>query len=378
MTSIESRKLLGPTLRRLSFSERIGFYSNFHARNFAAGLVRRYLEMRARISGRSFRCRALSGESNYNISINADLSVSCNCDDIYGQGRLGSMKLMTFREIFSGPTAKKFRRQLADGRIPITKCVTCPELEKVPKRDGEYWVTHYELPVDGVMFENNAGCNLSCTGCGRAFRPLEELKIGVTNLEKVAREIAVMGIKRISFFSLGEPFMSKNIFEEMRIIRKYNPNILILTSTNGVLLDSDEKRRAALLMDEVTFSVDGCSQESLVRYQVGSDFSKAYDNMCRLVDLRNRTDGASTVIMWKYVVFNWNDSAHYLERTRELAEKAGVDVLHFTFTLNPFFGISWRFLFAAHWKELSPMKFKRREIDYTGKNRPWAIKVLDT
>lgn len=67
----------------------------------------------------------------------------------------------------------------------------------------------------------------------------------IRNVERVAREIADIGVKRLSFFSLGEPFMSKNIREEIEIIRKFNPKMQILTSTNGVLSDSDEKRRAA-------------------------------------------------------------------------------------------------------------------------------------
>lgn len=120
-------------------------------------------------------------------------------------------------------------------------------------------------------------------------------------------------------------------------------------------------------MDEIHFSLDGCSQESVIKYQVGSNFDIAYDNLCRLVELRNCTKESSTVIIWKYVVFNWNDSAFDLAKTRKLADNAGVDVLRFTFTTNPFYGISWRFLFSSHWRSFAPIRNNIRQIEIAGK-----------
>jgi len=40
-----------------------------------------YLEWKAWLRGERFHCRALAGESEYNICINCDLTVSCSCQD---------------------------------------------------------------------------------------------------------------------------------------------------------------------------------------------------------------------------------------------------------------------------------------------------------
>jgi hypothetical protein len=64
------------------------------------GLARMW---RARARGQKFVCEALSGRSEYNISINADMTVSCNCNDQDGAGQLGDLDSHSFGEIFSGP-----------------------------------------------------------------------------------------------------------------------------------------------------------------------------------------------------------------------------------------------------------------------------------
>jgi MoaA/NifB/PqqE/SkfB family radical SAM enzyme len=156
--------------------------------------------------------------------------------------------------------------------------------------------------------------------------------------------------------------MSRNILEELQVIREALPAVEISTSTNGVMVNSEDKRRAALLMDRVVFSIDGCSQETLTRYQIGSDFDKAYENLCRLVELRDREGRIKPRIVWKYVVFKWNDRAEHLERVTELARKAQVDALEFLFTLNPYWAISWRFFTASHWRKLGPVQGKQRVI----------------
>ena len=42
-------------------------------------MLSHWLEWRAKITRRKYYCQALAGESEYNIAINSDLTVSCNC-----------------------------------------------------------------------------------------------------------------------------------------------------------------------------------------------------------------------------------------------------------------------------------------------------------
>src|SRR6266850_786761 len=94
-----------------------------------------YYEWSARLKGQRFACRALAGESEYNLTINCDQTVSCNCQDYNGSGHIGDLKHNSFEEVFFGPVAQRFRAELAKGKLPIRSCARCGDLMRVPKSD---------------------------------------------------------------------------------------------------------------------------------------------------------------------------------------------------------------------------------------------------
>jgi len=186
------------------------------------------------------------------------------------------------------------------------------------------------------MVENTAMCNLRCGLCRRkellALR--RQPSLSLEDVAHVSRMLAEYGIEQVAFFNLGEPFLSPDILSEIRLLRRHNPALRILTSTNGLLLDNEAKIEAALLTDYVYFSIDGVSQDTLVRYQVGGSFDRQYGNMKALVEQRNHrkaTDRTVRVplVEWKYVFFRWNDHLDHLTQAWELAQEAGVDRLTF-------------------------------------------------
>ena len=65
--------------------------------------LKRWMELMAKVKGERFYCRALAGESEYNITINCDLTVSCSCQDYDGSGHLGDLNKASFQEVFFGP-----------------------------------------------------------------------------------------------------------------------------------------------------------------------------------------------------------------------------------------------------------------------------------
>jgi pyruvate-formate lyase-activating enzyme len=294
--------------------------------------------LRGQSGPRCYSCRALTGASDYSICINADLTVSCNCQDFSGLGHIGDLRSGSLAEIFSGPKVAEFLRRLAEGEFPTDVCGTCPELVVLARSDAASAPKQGSLPTRGLMLENTALCNFKCELC-RDKRPglialRDHPSITLDDLREVSRILRDNHIERLFYFNLGEPFLSPRILEEIQIIREFNPDIWIVMSTNGVVLNTEEKREAALLMDYVYFSIDGVDQESVQRYQIGGDFEKAYQNVKSLVEQRDAhprtSDGTKLpVIEWKYVMFRWNDEKQQVRRALELAREAGVDVLEF-------------------------------------------------
>src|SRR5262249_23668877 len=95
--------------------------------------LKKYMEWMARLKGQRFYCKALGGESDYKITVNCDPTVSCSCQDYDGSGHLGDLNKNSFKEVFFGPVARKFREDLAKGKLPIDTCTRCGDLHRVSR-----------------------------------------------------------------------------------------------------------------------------------------------------------------------------------------------------------------------------------------------------
>jgi wyosine [tRNA(Phe)-imidazoG37] synthetase (radical SAM superfamily) len=182
-------------------------------------------------------------------------------------------------------------------------------------------------------------------------------------MHKVSSIVKNYGIEMVSFLNLGEPFLCRQVGEQLAILRNENPGIFIVSHSNGLLIDTDEKRNAAMLLDEILFSIDGADQASYVKYQRGGDFEKAYSNMKSLIDYRNKRNSKKPRIKWKYILFNWNDKNELVASAIELAKQANVDALIFTPTLGPIWGISFRYYFTRSFERIGVRTWAGREIE---------------
>ena len=368
-------------------------------------LMRRRLEWAARLRGERFYCRALGGESDYNITINCDLTVSCSCQDYDGSGHIGDLNKNSFPEIFFGPVAQRFREELAKGKLPIMTCARCGDLTRVPKSQSRavtgvpgkepaagagagdktpasaaereldqqiYAGAKPRLPYRGMLLENTVRCNIDCIGCDRqsAARIRTTLQMDLQKLSRMADLVHDLGLQQLFYLNLGEPFLSPNIGPELALLRQKNPDCRIVISTNGIVLNTDAKREAALYASNIVFSIAGVNDTMLKKYEHHGSFPKAYDNMKALVAYRNAKGLDAPLLEWKYLLFNWNDHPQTIKQAIEMAKVAGVDMISFWPTHNPFFGISYRYK-LGQFNHIGVKSWKGREVDL----RPKAMVV---
>ena len=307
------------------------------------------LETQAKISGRGFTCDALDGVSEYNITINSDLTVSCNCQDYETTGQIGSLRDKSFEEVFFGKKAQHFRDELAAGRMPIPTCTRCGDLKRLPKTEKGKRAEPPKprLPYRGILLENTVRCNVDCTGCARenaaSLRVNKQLNMPLSDMDRMTDIVARLGLRQVFYLNLGEPFLSPNIGEELAMLRRKSPDCRIVTSSNGVLLNNDVKREAALTFSHIFFSVHGISNEMSEKYMHRGNFEKAYENMKQMAAYRDARGLTDPILEWKYLLFNWNDHPRHIERAIEMARAAKLDFISFWPTNNPFWGMSWRY-----------------------------------
>ena len=316
---------------------------NTNLYNLAALIARhirkKFKEIYCLLTNKKFYCASLQGKSIHGITVNSDLTVSCNCSDIYGHGKIGDLKSENFEDIFKNKTVKSLRKNLQKGKLPIMDCVTCRNLFPIKKSTK---TPAYILPRF-LLIENTVACNLNCIACNRkkVMANRKKLSMSLDDIKYLSQKLKTVNPRSIHYYNQGEPFISKNIKKEITILKKDHPQTEITTSTNSLLINSDEKRQAAMLFDHIYFSIDGATQASVEKYQKGSDFKKAYKNMTDLVKFRGKKN--KPVIEWKYVLFRWNDRHQQLKKAAHLAKKSGVDLISFIKTLNPIYGFSYRF-----------------------------------
>jgi len=335
----------------------------FAKRQAALHLLRRVREWAARARGRAFGCRALAGSLRAGVFVNCDMTVSCNCQDFDLSGRLGDLRRQRLEDILAGRKAQQFRQMLAAGRLPIPRCAACSALEELPAAQAQQLARCWTMPR-GLGVENTVVCNLRCRSCCRrqVMQRRARHRLSLADLQEVSRTLARLGATFCAYYNLGEPFASPTILAELEILRQHNPQLEIFSSTNGLLLDDDQKQQAALLMDHLVFSIDGISTPMVQRYQRGGDFDRAYENLRALVARRNAQGRRRPLIAWKYVVFRWNHHPRTIRRALEMAELAGVDYFQLTFARTPLTGVSWRFHFSPFYRRLAPREGRFRNV----------------
>jgi len=303
------------------------------------------LEIKAKLLQKSFICNALAGDSYYNISINSDLGISCHCNDWKGVGKIGNLKKNKLIQIFNNKKTNMIRKNLANQKIPLINCCYCSDLKLTDKKTAKEYAKKFNTPNKGIMIENTNLCNLNCLSCQRKKINSLRKQHFFTNKDilRVAKTLKENKIKNVVFFTLGEPFLSKNIENELKTIRKYNQDISIVTSTNGMLIGKN-KINAALLFNQIYFSIHGSDQKTAEKYQKNIDFNKSYNNMKKLADIIDSKKLKQPKIIWKYVLFNWNDSKKSVKQAIQLAKKTKIDKIIFEKTLYPTIGISLKYL----------------------------------
>jgi len=149
------------------------------------------------------------------------------------------------------------------------------------------------------------------------------------------------------------------------------PHIYLYTSTNGLAFTEEKVRQLARSgIDEVTFSLDGSSQEAYVKYRQRGNFDKAIVNLKALIDEKAKSGRDVPFVNWRYILFKWNDSDEEMARARQMAADLGVDRLCWELTDHPEDSFSRRF--APGTPDHEQIKYEVWDISGLGNAIPGA------
>jgi pyruvate-formate lyase-activating enzyme len=266
------------------------------------------------------------------IAVLSDGTAVCACIDAEKSNPLGNFKTQTLDEIWNGARYQGLRKAIRKNIDAVPICRGCPNRISAPPPAENA----PPPPKPRVLYlESYAGCNLECPGCNRPGieGSRTELALDFETYKKVIDSLSPT-LAYMEFHLGGENYMHKQASAMVRYCRDKNPSCKILSSTNGHFFHTDERAREALDsgIDCLIFSVDGAYQESYEKYRVNGRIDRVFDGIRRVARLKRELGRSSPLVVWRYILFAWNDSAAEMQHARELAKELGVD--HLTWHLN--------------------------------------------
>lgn len=276
-----------------------------------------------------------------------DGRIVCGCADPYAKRVLGDFRATTLTNIWRGPLATELREDINTGGSPF--CGDCPLKEPLAD-DQPPPVRDLNVPAlpNRLYIECTAACNISCfqACCAPETGITRTRQAGMLDWDLFTRAIDEAGpsLVRVDFFNYGEAFLHKRAVEMCEYIKTKFPHIYLYTSTNGLALNEEKARRLVHSgIDEVTFSIDGASQDTYARYRQRGKFDVAIANLRAMADEKATSGRDVPQINWRYILFKWNDSDEEMARARRLAADIGVDRLCWEITDHPEDSFSRRF-----------------------------------
>ena len=222
--------------------------------------------------------------------------------------------------------------------------------------------SHFGYPFV-VGIETTNLCNLECplcpTGRGEVGRRKQSMTLARFQqvIDEIGRYVYVANLQ-----NWGEPLLAKDVWR--MIAYCHARRIYTAVETNGNYPESLNERLIDAHLDQITFAIDGSTQEIYEAYRVGGRLDLLLRNLRALLKRKAERDVAHPFVEIQFLVFEHNRDD--LPRVRALAEELGVDGL----------------LVRAANKPGNQLNARRHYMWRTGKNHfcdlPWRSAIINS
>ncbi len=255
--------------------------------------------------------------------------------------------------LFHSPELVHIRESLRAGTLPFPGlCEGCAVLGH-----GELPTASKPTAIQILHLEASYLCHLSCPQCIpaklRHSMSAPPYNMSTAMLRSLMEQLLSEGVKIvriIHFEGRGDPLVNPKLGELILLSKQYFPNAVSMITTHASYPYKSWLTTCSL--DILRASIDGAFADSYEKYRIGGRLDKALCFLRNLCNERRRSEKRMKVI-WKYILFEWNDSDEEIRHAASLATELECD-LQFVLTHTP--GRSKRFadhnLFKQHLREI--------------------------
>lgn len=224
---------------------------------------------------------------------------------------------------------RHIRASLARGAMPWPdKCPHCAFF-----RPNESYADRLaQKHIRKLQVEPSLPCRLRCPGCTSwnqtRIRPAPlQMELHVFERLLVQLKAEQFAVDEIEYCGQGEPLLHPHFSGFVRLGFQYFPQ------TRQRLITSGNFDYTAVIPatppNEVMVSCDGLFPASYERYRMGGKVDRPLQFMRDAVRCGN---GEFPAVVWKYILFEWNDGPEEIRAAQELAQEIGVAVMLFVYT----------------------------------------------
>ena len=271
--------------------------------------------------------------------LTSDGDVVCGCADPFKQNPVGSARSQSLMEIWNGPGFQAIRDGVNTGSLAA--CGSCQLFETRPVPEPPPSPLVLERGPTRLFVEPSIVCNISCheAVCNQENGIELSRTARLLDFDLYTKAIDELGpgLERLELYNYGESFVNPRAYDMIAYAKQRFPHLFVYASSNGLLFDRPKRREALLRsgLDEIVFSIDGARPESYARYRVKGDLGKVLHNLAECVELKRKLGVDRPQIIWRYILFRWNDSDQEMREALDRARELGVDRFYWEITDHP-------------------------------------------
>jgi len=193
-----------------------------------------------------------------------------------------------------------------------------------------------------VCLEISTFCAYKCSPCHRQVdshrcRGRGHMSMDVFN--KIITGVKEGITKYITLYGQGESPSNPNFYKMVKILRRKLPSAYMHLCTNLYFVNTEEKIKQILTcgISHIQISFFATNKKEFNIYYRIDAFDYVLNNIKKLIEKRKMLieNGIQVpTLIWKYILFKWNDSDESLNWLYEISKESNIKIL-FTTTISP-------------------------------------------